>query len=118
MRKLVIVAALAFAFPSFAAEVLLGTITSTGTTKNNSDTAVPFTLGPDTHNGAYKLSIQCDAAAYVIAGGSTAVTVAATTGVKLAADALFDIDVLPSQKWIAVISSSGTVNCRVFSRNR
>lgn len=87
----------------------LGTITAT-TTKNNSDTAVPFTL-----NKGARIAIQCDTAAYVTTGTTSAVTAATTTGVKLAADVLFDIPLRSTEQYVAVVAVSGTSVCKVFA---
>lgn len=123
MKKLVFALCL-LALPAFAGEQLLGTITSTGTSVTNATTALSFNIYPTA-----KLSLQCDAIVYV---ATDATTVSSTTGVKLAADVLFptavagwNVTVLPADGGttartsarVAVISASGTANCKVFERS-
>jgi hypothetical protein len=110
VKQIVLLSFLIFACPAFAGETLLGTVTSTGATKYNGDTAVTFTIPART-----KLTIQCDAASYVKVG-SGAITVASTDGLKLAADAIFPTSTGSGQTSVAVISASGTANCKVWSR--
>jgi hypothetical protein len=100
--------------PAFAGERYLGTIVAT-TTKNNTDTASPFGIPA----GA-KLSVQCDATAFVLvcqnAAGCSATS---TNGIKLTADQLFTTSTPSSPSGVglvAVVSPSGTANCRVFER--
>lgn len=114
MRNAVLAACL-LALPASAGERYLGKITAT-TTKNNTDTAVPFGIPA----GA-RLSVQCDATAYVTvcpAVGACAAT--ADNGIKVAADQLFTTST-PSNPggtgFVAVLSPSGTANCRVFERS-
>ena len=96
----------------------LGTLTSTGTSVNNSTTAVPFTIP----KGA-SLVFQPDGVGYLLAD-STSVT--SSNGVKLSADDRFPADcgtlttvvVSSNQGSVASwISSSGTTNCKVFERS-
>jgi hypothetical protein len=100
-----------------AGETLIGTLTSTGTTVTNATTSVPFTVGADS-----KLSVQCDAGAYLrVCSATETCTATATNAVKLAADQLFSTSA-PSHVGsdhtakLAIISVSGTANCRVFTR--
>jgi hypothetical protein len=94
-----------------------GTITSTGADKDNSTTGVPFVIS----NHA-KITIQCDADAYVLV--STLITVSASNGLKVKADVPWQTSVNDSLLTISskssgtvrVISVSGTVNCKVFAR--
>lgn len=99
-------------FAAQAADNWKGTIVAT-TTKNNADTAAPFSL-----NYGARYMVQCDAAAYVRAVTSATGTVTTSNGVKVAADEKYDIDMLLDggleQKWIAAVSVSGTANCKVF----
>lgn len=100
---------------------LLGTLVSTGTAVTNATTATPFVIPP-----GVKISIQCDATAYVLTDSTTVAASGTTRGVKLAADQLLatsvgvskNIVVISSDKsaQVAMISSSGTANCFVYSR--
>lgn len=113
MRNAVIAACL-LALPASAGERYLGTIVAT-TTKNNTDTASPFGIPA----GA-KLSIQCDATAYVlVCANSTSCSATTTNGIKVSADQLFTTSAPSSSGgagYVAVLSASGTANCRVFER--
>ena len=124
MKKLIFVAALLLPLASFAGEQLLGTITSGGTSVTNATTAVSFNIPPMS-----KLTVQCDAAAYI---ATDATTVTTANGLKLATDVALPTSVgngastiLPADGGttarvsarIAVISSSGTANCKVFERS-
>lgn len=113
MRRLLLALCL-LASPALAGERYLGTITAT-TTKNNTDTAAAFGIPA----GA-KLSVQCDATAYVLVCTSSASCSATTTnGIKVAADQLFTTSTPSSSAgagYVAVVSASGTANCRVFER--
>jgi hypothetical protein len=120
MRKLfgvALVAALFIALPARAEDVIVGTLTSTGTSVTNASTAVPFYqtgIRPSASTGFTHAAIQCDGAAYVTTVTTAAGTVSAATGVKLAADQLYDDDLTGPLKWLAMISVTGTVNCKVF----
>lgn len=110
-----------------AGEVLIGTITSTGTAVANqavyadagpvAATAVPFSIPRDA-----KLSVQCDAAAYLfLSNGSQLVAATSTNSIKVPADALFLTSSPPggtgeTVMYLSMISVSGTANCRVFTR--
>lgn len=124
MKKLFFVAAVLAASLSFAGEQLLGTITSGGTSVTNATTAVSFNIPPMS-----KLTVQCDAASYI---ATDATTVTTASGLKLATDVALPTSVgnaspiiLPADGGttartsarIAVISSSGTANCKVFERS-
>lgn len=109
MKRLLTLCILFAMFHVEASDVIIGTITSTGSSVTNATTTTPFTWS----NPCY-LSIQCDAKAYIVIGTSSAVASTSSTGVTLAADALYDIKTQQNQSWIAVISSSGTSNCKVF----
>ncbi len=101
---------------ALAEDLPQGTITSTGTSVTNASTAVPFVTAG--WGVSTRLSIQCDAAAYIrtvtTSTGTVTASTAATMGVKVAADQYFDIDLTGGPRWVAVISFSGTVNCRLF----
>lgn len=97
-----------------AGETRVGKITATApTAKNNSTTAVPFTLGGNT-----KLSIQCDAVAFVLVTTNSA-ALATADDVKIAADQLFPTST-PSgvgATYISILPASGTANCKVYIRS-
>lgn len=111
MRKTLALAAFLVAADAVAAERLLGTITAT-TTKNNSDTAVTFTIP-----SAAKLSIQCDVAAYVVVGTGSSTASTSATGVTVQANALFLTATGNGQNHVAILPVSGTANCKVYERN-
>lgn len=115
MRKSLLLLSVLLAIQTEAAETSLGLMISTGTAVTNATTATPFTVP----KGA-KLSIQCDAIAYVKVGdsvqGVTATASATGSSVKLAADQLFLTSTSQDQDRISMISASGTANCRVFER--
>jgi hypothetical protein len=95
--------------------IRLGVIEAT-TTKNNHDTATPFSDTGDALEGKVLL-MQCSAAANVnFAGTTNAVTASATAtnaayGVKLAADERVIVTMAPGYKWIAVV---GSANCTIW----
>jgi hypothetical protein len=106
-----------------AADIYLGTIVTAGTDITNATTAAPFAV-PSPN----KLSVQCDAIAYVLIDTTTAVT--ASNGAKVAADQLFQTStscITPqctssltvggqTSATVRAISASGTANCKVFRR--
>lgn len=98
--------------PALAADSYLGTIVSAGTSVTNASTATPFTVKGNA------IAVQCDAASYVLASaGTSATAVTSSNGVKLAADALYDIDFASSlTRFVAIIPVSGSANCKVFAR--
>lgn len=121
-RFLAVLAVLAFVGTAYAYELYLGCLTSTGSSVTNFTTAVPFVIP----QGA-PVALQCDAAACVTVGLSDAGTVTAscsatTGGVALSAGQLYDVPMVsPGAEGtaigvdnIAVISSTGTANCRVY----
>ena len=103
---------------AWAGDRYLGTITSTGSSVNAGSTSSPFSIP----TGA-KLTVQCDATTYLNTDTKTAVT--SSNGVKLSADQAWQTSTgyqtvtndggVPSSI-VNVISSSGTVNCKVFQR--
>lgn len=122
MRKLLPLLLFAFALPAHAESKVLGRLTSTGASVNQSTTAVPFTV-PATLSGVTSLptavffAVQCDADAYVIAGtNGSSLTVSSTTGIRVAANAVpYPLGPPNSAvNAIAAISVSGTANCTVF----
>ena len=119
---------------ALAGETLIGTLTSTGSAVANigllSDggtvqadagviaiTAVPFVLPRDA-----KISIQCDAASYIyMSDQNIPLSATSTNAIKLAADAFFLTSTPPgnngqSAMFMSMISSTGTSNCRVYTR--
>jgi hypothetical protein len=91
----------------------LGTIVAT-TTKNNSDTASPFTIP-----AAAKIAVQPDAACYVKVGTESSVT-ATSTAAKVEANAIY-YEATPSTHhgsgaYVAALSVSGTANVKVYER--
>lgn len=86
----------------------LGVIQSTGTSATNSSTGTPFTVTP-----GWVLVVQPDAAGHLLcvaAGGA----VTTTTGLKLAADEKFYVQVTEDRPLLAWISASGNANLRVM----
>lgn len=103
---------------AFAGEKYLGTIAGTSgpTAKNNSSTATPFVIP-----SMAKITVQCDATAYV---ATDVVTATATNGVQVNSGTMLPTSVgsnalsvssTPSAV-VSVIGSSGAVNCKVFER--
>lgn len=120
MKRFLAVAALCLALSANSYESRLGVLTSTGTSVNQTTTAVTFSL--PTSLCSMTLAIQCDAAACVNVGlgSSTAASCAvgnASQGITLAAGQLYDIPMActgaNAVDTIAVISVSGTANCFV-----
>lgn len=86
-----------------------GTITAT-TTKNNSDTAVPFTM---LANRAYLL--QPDLAVYVKSGTTSGTTVTAANGLLIEAFEKYVITLLDTETFLAALSVSGaSANLKVM----
>ena len=104
--------ALAVPFPAAAGNQRIGVITATTTSKNNGDTAVPFTIKDD------RIEVQCDAAACVREGSSSSLTASCSSDLKYAADVIFPVHFSsgPHQtRYLAVVAASGTVNCKVVT---
>lgn len=119
-KRLALLLLLALCSPAQAYEVWLGTLTSTGTSVNNTTTAVPFSIPK-----GVRLAVQCDAAACVRFGSGSSLAASCTAGsankgVKVAADALFDEPTGPdpgtgtTPDTAAAISVTGTANCEVY----
>lgn len=87
----------------------LGTITATTTAKNNTDTAVPFTL----EQGA-RILIQPDVACYVALVSATTGAVTTGTGLLIEAGQPYEIPVGVRLRYLSVITSAGTANVKVF----
>lgn len=113
------------ALPVLAGETYLGTIAATSgpTAKNNHGTATPFRIPQ-----MAKVTVQCDATAYV---ATDTITATSTNGVKVVADVAFPTSVgirqdapspdagvsaITNSAVISVIGASGAVNCKVFER--
>ena len=79
------------------------------TTLTSSGASVSYTATKNAH-----LALQCDAAAYYVTGAGSA-TASATAGVLIAANAPpYDVWLTGSSDTVAIISVSGTANCKVF----
>lgn len=98
--------------PAFAREGEAVTVTSTGTSATNA-TSFATTFGIPTGSDLPAL-IQCDAAAYYLAVTTTSGAVTSSTGTKVAADVAWPITINSAYPFIAVISVSGTVNCKII----
>lgn len=92
--------------------VYLGTIVAT-TTKNNHDTAAPFSNTGDAMKG-FSVIVQCDTAAYIRSGTANTVTVTAANGLLVAANEKLYLALEETYGWIAALAVSGTSNCKVF----
>lgn len=91
--------------PALAADTFVGALVTTGATVNNTTTAAPFELSP-----SQRYAIQCDAAAYVVAGP----TATAAAGVRLAAGQLYDVWLASTPVRLAIIGDGAAATCRVF----
>lgn len=105
MRLALALSLLLLASPALAADVLVGTLVSSGASVNNTTTAAPFELSP-----GQRYAIQCSATAYVVAGA----TATSAAGVKLAADQLYDLYLGGTPARLAIIGDGGAVTCKVF----
>jgi hypothetical protein len=94
---------------------LLGTLTSTGASVNNTTTAVPFSIPPGS-----KVTLLCDAPARILTDAVSTATSGATKGLLIPA-AIFPTSVgralAGSSALIAMIAPTGTVNCDVYLRD-
>lgn len=94
--------------PSF-----LGVIDATTTSKTNSQATAPFnTAAPQL--GLRTLLIQVSAECYILPVATATSTVTTSTGVKLAVDERVIINCTSTETYLAVITASGTANCRVW----
>lgn len=89
----------------------LGVIVAT-TTKNNHDTATPFSNTSDALKGKMLL-VQPDTACYIVAGTTNAVT-ATNTGVKLEAGEKYLLSMREEYGWLACLPVAGTTNLQVY----
>jgi hypothetical protein len=96
-----------------AAERRVGKVAATApTAKNNATTAVAFSIA-----GNAKLSIQCDAPAYVAVTNDSSY-VATADDVKVAADSLFPTTTPSSVSgYVSILPVTGTATCKVFVRS-
>jgi hypothetical protein len=92
----------------------LGKIVAT-TTKNNHDTAAPFN-NSGVALKAMALLVQCDAAAYILAGTANTAAVTTANGILLEANEKWEQTMLPTEGWLAALAVSGTANCRVWQK--
>jgi hypothetical protein len=89
--------------------VKLGVLTTAGTTINNSDTAVPFTV-----TGGTVLEVVCDAAAFVNIGSTSSSDYTnANFGRPLTAGVSRWFVLRDSDTAISVDTTSGAANCQV-----
>ena len=118
MRRIAAVLLALLAPVAWAEDRYIGTITTADnvTAKSNQTTATPFTIP----RGAL-VAVQCDGAAWVgpVANAATQVTKGTTgTGVKIAADQLYDVDLFgggPGTAYLSVMGDAAAVNCRVYA---
>ena len=101
MKRLALIAAMVLATSSWAAETAPVVLTSSGSSVSQA------------FNIAQKVLITCDADAYFLWGTST-VTVSSANGVPLVAGEKIDSQAGSQARYLAVISASGTANCKVF----
>lgn len=120
MRMLALLIALLVVRNSSAGEFkYLGRLTSTGTSVNNTTTAVPFQIPSNA-----KLTVYCDVAARILHESDSTANSGATTGVPLPATTLFATSALSAKTRVggvlsalmAMISVTGTANCDVWLR--
>lgn len=90
--------------------VLLGTITVAGASKNNADTAVPFSNTGNCLKGK-TLLLQPSASVHVLPGTASNSTVTTSNGVKIGADERVIITMAEDYGWLAVI---GTADVKVW----
>jgi hypothetical protein len=124
MRALFVFLALTLGVYAEAGEnKYLGVLTSTGTSVNNTSTAVPFVVPA----GA-QLTLFCDTAnARYLSDQSSTAASGATKGAPIPSQTLFPTSVggikanlgttSTPTAWIALISTSGTTNCDVWARS-
>lgn len=89
----------------------LGTLQSTGTSANSNGVAA---LGAASGLAPGKYLVQADGAGTFAQVDTATDTVAATTGIKIAADGTLTFAVGTRLNFIAWISGAGTTNLRVF----
>lgn len=96
----------------------LGVIASTGTTKNNHDTAAAFNNTGDALKGKILLLRSSVAARFLPGTANTAATVAtagqATTGVPIAAGERVVVVMTDTYGWVAYLPDSGSGNLEVW----
>lgn len=94
----------------FLLPLLMGAVQHPSLTLTSTGASVVARIGPGVRH-----LIQCDAAARIVYGKSTAV--AAATDLKLAADQIWEDTTVANEEYIAMISVSGTTNCYVYPVN-
>lgn len=105
MTRALLLLSLLLAGHALAADTYVGTLASSGASVSNSTTAVPFGL-----MSPRRYAVQCDAAAFVVAGPTST----AETGVQLAAGQLYDVWLPSPVVTLSIIAADGAANCRVF----
>ena len=121
MKHALSVALALCALPAFAGERYLGAIVSgAGADTTNDSTATPFFIPSDA-----KITIWCNAAAYLITDTKTAVT--STTGLPVTASEKFPTSTGTQVKVVSATAANGgaivrivgssAVTCYVFERN-
>lgn len=113
LTAVAVVLGLSIGCASYAAERRVGQVVATApTAQNNSTTAAPFSLP-----GSTRISIQCNADAYVVISDSSS-KLATNVEVKLAADVLFPTST-PSalNGFVSILPASGSATCQVFIRS-
>jgi len=90
----------------------LGVIVAT-TTKNNHDTATPFSNTGDALKGKLLL-VQSDVACYILGGIANTATVTSTNGVRIEANERVPFRMRRDQGWLACLPTTGTANLRVW----
>lgn len=109
LKHLAIVLCL-FAPSAFAAEEYLGSIVATtGAAINQTDTAVPFVIGP-----ASNIAVQCNVAAYVRMVSAVTGAATAATSVKVGAEELYVTKTGNTLQYLSVLGVSATATCKVF----
>lgn len=122
MRHALSVTVLLCALPALAGERYLGSIVSAaGADTTNGTTATPFFVAPDS-----KLTIFCNAAAYVITDTKTAANTGGTSGLPLSSGEKFPTSVGTQTRdtsgtaanggAIVRIAGAGAVTCYVYER--
>lgn len=94
----------------YTVDEYLGTLTSTGTSVNSSSVAALGTTG----FGSGPKTIQCDAAVYLALVNTSTGTVTSSNGMLIDAGKVFPFSTGTRLKYAAIISVSGTANCKFF----
>lgn len=111
MKRVLFAALLLSSFAALAEEMYLGIIVAAQTTAvSNVSTAAAFTL-----SARSKISVQCDADAYVAITQSTTAPTLPGQGVFVASGVLFPTSTPPTPAVIWVYGATA-VNCKVWNR--